>query len=129
MASGCTGFRRCSCERSGSCQLPVRPLPPFRCECRDHLSWVKSVHDGIGPPMIWWQVPFGVPSATPGGTSGHYRDDRVHYMFSHFSEFVAAGGVGAVFGTGAGNQTYIDTDGGQFKAAVTKYFAAPVALQ
>ena len=40
----------------------------------------------------------------------------------------AAGGLGAVFGTGAGNQTYIDTDGDQFKKAVTSYFAAPVKL-
>jgi hypothetical protein len=95
---------------------------------REHLAWVKAVHDGLNLPVMWWQVPFGVPSTTPGGTSGHYRDNRVHYMFSHVDEFVAAGGVGAAFGTGAGNQTFINTDGGQFKNAVAKYFAAPVAL-
>ena len=43
-------------------------------------------------------------------------------------EFVAAGGLGITFGAGAGNQTYITTDGGQFKNAVTAYFAAPVTL-
>ncbi|MGE0323837.1 MAG: hypothetical protein AB7K71_09545 [Polyangiaceae bacterium] len=32
------------------------------------------------------------------------------------------------FGTGAGNQTYIDSDGGQFDDAVVKYYASPVAL-
>jgi hypothetical protein len=95
---------------------------------REHLAWVKAVHDGLNLPVMWWQVPLGVPSPTPGGTSGHYRDNRVHYMFSHVDEFVAAGGVGAAFGTGAGNQTFINTDGGQFKNAVAKYFAAPVAL-
>jgi hypothetical protein len=78
--------------------------------------------------MIWWQVPFGVPSTTKGGSAGHYRDNRVHYIFSHIQEFVDAGGLGVTFGTGAGNQTDITTDGGQFKTAVTKYFAAPVAL-
>jgi hypothetical protein len=95
----------------------------------ENQSWVKQMTSGVGKPMMWWQVPFGVPSDTPGGTSGHYRDNRVHYMFAHIDEFIAAGGVGAVFGTGAGNQTYIDSDGDQFKNAVTKYFAAPVKLQ
>ncbi len=78
--------------------------------------------------MLWWQTPFGVPSATVGGTAGHYRDNRVKYIFDHPDEFVAAGGLGAAFGTGSGNQTYIDTDGGQFKAAVAKYFATPTPL-
>jgi len=52
----------------------------------------------------------------------------VHYIFSHIAEFVNAGGVGVVFGTGAANQTDVTTDGGQFKTAVGSYFAAPVAL-
>jgi len=94
----------------------------------DYLTWSKAISSGVGLPMIWWQVPFGVPSTTKGGTAGHYRDNRVHYIFSHIQEFEDAGGLGVTFGTGAANQTYIDTDGGQFKTAVTKYFAAPVAL-
>jgi hypothetical protein len=96
---------------------------------QENLSWVKTITTGLGKPMIWWQVPFGVPSDTPGGTSGHYRDNRVHYIVSHIDEFIAAGGAGALFGTGAGNQTYITTDGDQFKNAATKYFAAPVLLK
>jgi hypothetical protein len=94
----------------------------------DNLASWKAIHDGLGLPLMWWQIPFGVPSTTPGGTAGHYRDNRVHYMFNHIDEFVAAGGVGAVFGGGAANQTYITTDGGQFQSAVTKYFASPSGL-
>jgi hypothetical protein len=94
----------------------------------DFLAYSKTLHDGVGLPLLWWQVPFGVPSSTPGGTAGHYRDNRVHYIFGHIDEFVAAGGVGVAFGTGAGNQTYITSDGGQFKDAVTAYFAHPTAL-
>ncbi|MCC6749863.1 MAG: hypothetical protein IT371_19515 [Deltaproteobacteria bacterium] len=94
----------------------------------EHLAWAKSISQGVGKPLLWWQMPFGVPSATPGGSAGRYRDNRVKYLFDHVPEFVAAGGVGATFGVGAGNQTYITTDGGQFKAAVTKYFAAPTPL-
>jgi hypothetical protein len=77
--------------------------------------------------MMWWQIPFGVPSSTPGGTPGHYRDNRVHYLFTHVADFIEAGGAGAVFGAAA-NQTYMTTDGDTFKAATTKYFAAPTPL-
>jgi hypothetical protein len=94
----------------------------------DHLAWVTAIHAGLNLPVMWWQVPFGVPSSTPGGSAGHYRDDRVHYFFGHIGELVAAGGVGMVYGTGAGNQTDITSDGGQFKAAVTQYFGDPTAL-
>jgi hypothetical protein len=94
----------------------------------DNLALVDSMTSGLGLPMLWWQVPFGVPSTTPGGTAGHYRDNRVNYIFSHVGEFVAAGGAGVTFGVGAANQTYITTDGGQFKTAATAYFASPQAL-
>lgn len=94
----------------------------------DHLAWARAISEGVGKPMMWWQIPFGVPSDTPGGTPGHYRDNRVKYIFEHIDEFVEAGGVGAVFGVGAANQTYIDTDGGQFQNAVTQYFANPYPL-
>jgi hypothetical protein len=95
---------------------------------REHLTWARAIYDGIGRPLLWWQMPFGVPSSVPGGTPGHYRDNRVHYLFAHPGEFVAAGGLGAVFGVGAANQTYITTDGNQFRNAVAAYFAHPVSL-
>jgi hypothetical protein len=94
----------------------------------EHLAWAKTIAHGLGKPVLWWQLPFGVPSARRGGSAFHYRDNRVRYLFGHVHEFVAAGGVGAVFGVGAANQTYITTDGNQFKNAVTKYFAAPAPL-
>jgi hypothetical protein len=94
----------------------------------EHLAWTKALHDGLKLPIVWWQIPFGVPSNTAGGTAGHYRDNRVHYLFSHVDEFVAAGGVAAAFGTGAANQTYVTTDGGQFQNAVKQYFAQPTAI-
>jgi hypothetical protein len=94
----------------------------------EYLAFSKEISDGLELPIIWWQIPFGVPSDEPGGTAGHYRDNRVRYIFSHIQEFVDAGGLGAAFGVGAGNQTYITTDGGQFQDAVTAYYADPVAL-
>jgi hypothetical protein len=95
---------------------------------KERLTFAKQVHDATGKPILWWQLPFGVPSSTPGGTPGHFRDNKVSYVFSHIQEFVDAGGLGAAFGAGAGDQTYITTDGDQFKKAVTAYYASPVAL-
>jgi hypothetical protein len=94
----------------------------------DLTSWAKTVTDTVGLPMLWWQVPFGVPSETPGGEPGRYRDNKVKYIFEHLDEFAAVGGVGAVFGVGTGNQTYVGSDGDQFKNACTAYFKAPYVL-
>lgn len=115
-----------SCQRGGSFYWDESNTtsPNFH----EYLAWSKAIVDGVGRPMVWWQIPFGVPSTTPGGSPDHYRDNRVHYIFSHIREFVDAGGLGAAFGTGAGNQTTPDTDGGQFQAAVAGYYKAPVAL-
>jgi hypothetical protein len=94
----------------------------------EYIDWSKQVGEGLGVPPLWWQIPFGVPSDEPGGSPGQYRDNRVRYIFGHIEEFVDAGGLGAVFGVGSGNQTYITTDGGQFQDAVTTYFADPFPL-
>ena len=114
------------CQRGGKFYWDEtnRTSPNFH----EHLAWAKSVADILGKPILWWQLPFGVPSDTPGGTPGHFRDNRVHYLFSHVQEFVDAGGLGACFGTGAGDQTYITSDGGQFRDAVTGYYKSPVSL-
>ncbi len=94
----------------------------------EHLSYAAQISSGVGLPLLWWQTPLGVPSDTPGGSPGHYRDNRVHYMFNHIDEFVQAGGLGVAFGVGAGDQTFIGTDMGQFNTAVVGYYANPVAL-
>jgi hypothetical protein len=91
---------------------------------RTHLVWAKALANGTGKALLWWQMPLGVPAGSPGW-SGHYRDNRVQWLFSHTQEFVDAGGVGAVFGTGAPNQTTAKSDGGQFKSKVTGYYSAP----
>ena len=93
---------------------------------RTHLAWAKTIHERTGKALLWWQMPLGVPSDTPGGTSERYRDNRVKWLFDHPDEFAAAGGFGAAFGTGAPNQTTAKSDGGQFARAVRRYLANPV---
>lgn len=94
----------------------------------EHLAWARALAERVQRPLLWWQMPLGVPSDQPGGAPGRYRDNRVKYLFEHVDEFVAAGGFGAAFGVGAANQTYITTDGGQFKRAVEAYRAQPFPL-
>lgn len=109
-----------NCKRSGNFywdEANVRH-PSFK----DHLAWAKVVRTTSGKPLLWWQMPLGVPSDACGW-AGHYRDNRVRYLFSHGWEFAQAGGIGAVFGTGAANQTTVRTDGGQFKNALTTYLS------
>jgi len=94
----------------------------------EYIAKSKAIGDGLGLPILWWQIPLGVPSDEPGGSPGSYRDNRVRYIFSHIQEFIDAGGVGATFGTGAENQTFITSDGGQFQNAVSAYYADPAPL-
>ncbi len=114
-----------NCKRSGQFYWDEKNIahPNFH----DHLAWAKTIRNTIGKPLLWWQMPLGV-AATGAGYSSHYRDNRVKYLFNHPAEFAAAGGIGAVFGTGAKNQTDSTTDNNQFKNAVTGYYTSPAAL-
>jgi hypothetical protein len=94
----------------------------------DHLAWAKTIRSTVGRPLLWWQMPLGVPAAS-AGTTLRYRDNRVRYLFAHPEEFAEAGGIGAVFGTGAPNQTTVRTDGGQFQTAIASYYASPASLR
>lgn len=99
-------------------------LPNFS----QHVRWVTALTERTQRPALEWQTPLGVPSSTCGGTAGNWRDNRVTYFFDHVPELVDAGIAGITFGTGAAQQTTIDTDGGQFKTRATAYRAARVAL-
>ena len=105
-----------NCKRSGSFYWTEKNYI-------DHLAWAKTIRTTTGKPLLWWQMPLGVASNTSGGSAGKYRDNRVQYLFSRPWQFAAAGGIGAVFGTGAKNQTTVLTDGGQFKNAMNKYLS------
>ena len=96
---------------------------------QNNFAMASAYQKGIGDlPIVWWQTPFGVPSSTPGGTAGHYRDNHVAYFLTHPAELVAAGGLAVVFGAGAENQTTPATDGGQFQTLSSAYLAQPTPL-
>ena len=78
---------------------------------------------GNGLPILWWQTPMGVPSATPGGTDLHYRDNHVDYMLRNAQEYGDTHAFAIVFSAGGSVQTSISTDGGQFARLSTQYLA------
>jgi hypothetical protein len=95
---------------------------------KDHFAYARGYFSAIGLPLIWWQTPLGVPSATPGGTVNAFRDNRARYFLTHAPELVAAGGLGVVFSPGHSSQTTINSDKGQFKTLSTSYLASPAKL-
>jgi hypothetical protein len=94
----------------------------------EHFALARRLHEGLELPVVWWQTPMGVPSDTPGGTAGAFRDNRVAYFLSQPQALVNAGGAAVVFSPGHPSQTSIRTDRGQYQRLSTQYLAAPVAL-
>jgi len=86
-------------------------------------STVRSLLGNL--PILFWQTPMGVPSATPGGTPGHYRDNREHYMLTNPARYTAIGTFAIVFSAGGSTSATITTDGGQFARLLQVYLASP----
>lgn len=120
--AGCFEAQAAGCTRAGSGWYWSDA------DFRNHLAMAASWHQSLGLPLLWWQTPMGVPSGTPGGSNGQWRDNRVQWFLTHADEMVAAGGLGAVFSTGANGQTNIDSDGGQYKRLSEAYLASPAPL-
>lgn len=120
--AGCFEARGAECSRGGSGYYWDEA------SFKSHLADARAYFDDIELPLVWWQTPMGVPSDVPGGTPGHYRDNRESLFLTRTQELVDAGGVAAVFSAGAYSQTTLDTDGGQFKTLSTRYLESPVRL-
>jgi len=89
----------------------------------EHLEVVQTLHQMTGLPLIWWQMPHGVPSLVEGGRHRRFRDNRVSYFFDHPEEFVEAGGAAVLFGPGWVGQTDLGSDGGYFDSRWSAYVA------
>jgi hypothetical protein len=90
-------------------------------------STVRSILGNL--PILFWQTPMGVPSATPGGSPKHYRDDHVHYMLTHPTQYTAIGVFAIEFSPGSSVSVDITTDGGQFACLFQTYLGDPVPYQ
>jgi hypothetical protein len=96
---------------------------------RQNLDDWSAVRKALGNlPVLFWQTPLGVPSTTPGGTPGHFRDNRVHYMLTNPTQYTAAGVFAIVFSGGGSTSASITTDGGQFARLFQAYLANPAPI-
>ena len=83
------------------------------------FTWTKAVAEGLGLPVLYWQIPVGNMSLD--NTKYHYQDNRLDYFFGHMDEVVAAHVVGLYFGAGADGPTTPETDGGNLVAKTNAY--------
>ncbi len=96
---------------------------------RQNIDEWNAVRSALGKlPILYWQTPMGVPSATPGGTPGHFRHNQDQYMLTHATEYTAIGVFAIVFSGGGSTSANITTDGGQFARLLKAYLANPAPL-
>ena len=96
---------------------------------RQNLDEWSAVRSALGNlPVLFWQTPMGVPSTTPGGTPGHFRDNHVQYMLTNPTQYTAAGVFAIVFSGGGSTSASITTDGGQFARLFQAYLANPAPI-
>jgi hypothetical protein len=82
------------------------------------LTWAKAVAKGVGLPALGWQISIG-HEGTPN-VLGSYEDTFMPYFFSHVQDFVDAGFIGILAGSGGQGGTDYEwpassaADGGWF---------------
>jgi hypothetical protein len=57
-----------------------------------------------------WQIPLG--NMAQNNTVNHYQDDKVDWFFAHMDQLANAHVAALLFGPGQGEQTTVETDGG-----------------
>ena len=74
------------------------------------LGFYKTMADSVGKPVVLWQIPVG--NMAQNNTLNHYKDDKVDWFFAHMDQVANAHIAGLLFGAGHGEQTSVETDGG-----------------
>ncbi|MER5813678.1 RICIN domain-containing protein [Streptomyces sp. NPDC002033] len=75
-----------------------------------HLEFYKTMAESVGKPVVLWQIPVG--NMAQNNTLNHYKDDKVDWFFAHMDQVAKAHIAGLLFGAGHGEQTSVETDGG-----------------
>lgn len=74
------------------------------------LNLIKQVTEGVGKPMVLWQIPIG--NDQQWNAPDHWRDEKVKLLFDNIDKLAEAHVVALQFGAGWGHQTSTETDGG-----------------
>lgn len=95
------------------------------------LARMKTFTEGIGVPMIVWQIPlgnetlpntYGKPDGNGNLTAGKFKDDKVHHLMTNLDRVAASHIVALQFGAGHNEQTSTETDGGYLLRHATDYY-------
>jgi len=95
-----------------------RNLPTFA----QAFRWSRAVADGLGKPLLWWQVPVG--NSALSNQAGAWRDNKVEYFFAHPDRVADSGAIGMAFGAGTDGQTTPESDGGYLWGAAAALASA-----
>ncbi|MGW2816417.1 RICIN domain-containing protein [Streptomyces sp. NPDC001415] len=74
------------------------------------LGFYKTMAESVGKPVVLWQIPLG--NMAQNNTFGHYKDDKVDWLFSHMDQVANAHVSALLFGPGQQEQTTVESDGG-----------------
>lgn len=84
------------------------------------LGVIKGVTEGVGKPMILWQIPLG--NARQWNVTNHWQDQKVQLLFDHMEDLAKVHVVALQFGAGDGDQTGTETDGGYLLERALDYY-------
>lgn len=85
------------------------------------LSVIKGVTEGVGKPMILWQIPLG--NESQWNAKDHWKDQKVQILFDHMEDLAKVHVVALQFGAGWGEQTSTATDGGYLLKRAQEYYS------
>ncbi len=86
------------------------------------LAFYRTMAESIGKPVALWQIPLG--NMAQNNTLNHYKDDKVDWFFAHMDQVAAAHVDALLFGAGQGEQTSVETDGGNLIGKTIAYHTA-----
>jgi hypothetical protein len=84
------------------------------------MSLIKQATEGVGKPMILWQIPLGNKDGKNQKDS--WQDEKVQLLFDNIEELAKVHVVALQFGAGWGEQTSTRTDGGYLLTRATEYY-------
>ncbi|MFD9354711.1 RICIN domain-containing protein [Streptomyces sp. NPDC060031] len=92
------------------------------------LGFYKTMAESVGKPVVLWQIPVG--NMAQNNTLNHYKDDKVDWFFAHMDQVAKAHIAGLLFGAGHGEQTSVETDGGNLiNKTITYHNSGGAALK
>lgn len=86
-----------------------------------YLNLIKTLTEGVGKPMVIWQIPLG--NEWQPNTMNHWQDNKVRYMFDRIEDLAKVHVVALQFGAGHWQQTSTETDYGYMLQKAQAYYA------